>query len=295
MRKMMLVGLCMLGSVAASHAEAREINVVASFTILGDIAQEIGGEHVKVTNLVGPNGDPHVYEPTPQDGQALKAADVVLVSGLGMEGWMDRLIKASGYRGKVVTTSDGIQTRMMEEDGKEITDPHAWNSAANGVIYAQNVTRALAAADPEDAKNIADRGQAYEARLQEIDRWAKQEIGSVPAARRKVITSHDAFGYLGARYGITFLAPEGVSTETEASAADVAELIDQMKKAGIKVVFIENSNDPRLVQQIAREADGKLGGELYPESLTVADGPAPTYLQLLRYNIEQLKKGMLAQ
>ncbi|SNB76817.1 zinc/manganese transport system substrate-binding protein [Arboricoccus pini] len=301
-----LAGVCLAGAVfAAPMAEAREFKVVTSFTILGDMVQQIGGPHVEVTTLVGPNGDPHVYEPTPQDAEKLASADIVFVSGLGMEGWMDRLIKASGYKGKPVTLSTGIKTRQMDEEEEGghdhghgerelVTDPHAWNNPLNGIIYVQNIAKALTAADPEDAADINARAKDYEASLRQLDAWAAEAIAAVPKDRRKVITSHDAFGYMADRYGITFLSPEGFSTESEASAADVAALVDLMKRNHIKVVFMENSNDPRLVQQIAREAGGRLGGSLYPESLTGPEGPAPTYERLIRYNIETLKAGMLA-
>jgi zinc/manganese transport system substrate-binding protein len=278
----------------AGAAQAKTLNVVASFTVLADMVQEIGGSHVAVKSLVGPNGDPHVYEPTPQDGEALSKADLVFVSGLGLEGWMDRLIKASGYKGTIIVASDGISTRRMEEDGQEITDPHAWNSAANGVIYAKNITAALEQADPADATDIAARGQKYEHQLDTLHSWAEQLVKTVPVEKRKIITSHDAFGYLGAAYGIEFKAPVGFSTEAEASAADVAGLIDQIKKENIKAVFLENSNDPRLVKQIAGATGATLGGTLYAEALSGPDGPATTYAKMFRYNIELLVKGMKA-
>lgn len=287
-----LFAVALLAAGLPATARAHDLHVVASFTVLADMVREIGGADVGVTSLVGPEGDPHVFEPTPQDADALAKADLVVVSGLGLEGWMDRLITASGYKGSVVTASKGIAQREMEEDGHEETDPHAWNSAANGALYARNITAALVAADPEDKAAIEQRGQAYAAKLEELDRWAKAEVAAIPAEKRKVITSHDAFGYMGARYGITFLAPEGLSTDAEASASDVARLIDQARKDRIKAIFLENSNDPRLVTQIAAETGVKPDQELYPESLTGKNGPAATYEAMFRYNIETLVNGM---
>ncbi|WP_262264328.1 metal ABC transporter substrate-binding protein [Pantoea dispersa] len=271
---------------------AKTVDAVASFTVLADIVKQVGGDHVKVKSLVGPDGDPHTFEPTPQDSQALAQADVVFVSGLGMEGWMDRLISASGYKGTVVVASNGVNTRKMEEDGKTITDPHAWNSMHNGVIYATNVMNALIKADPDDAADIRHSGERYIQQLQKLDSWAKSEFAGVAQNKRKVLTSHDAFGYFGQRYGVTFLAPVGFSTEAEASASDVAAIIKQLRAEHITTYFMENQTDPRLVKQIASETGAQPGGELYPEALSAASGPAPTYEAAFKHNVETLLHSM---
>lgn len=271
---------------------AKTVDAVASFTVLADIVKQVGGDHVKVKSLVGPDGDPHTFEPTPQDSQALAQADVVFVSGLGMEGWMDRLISASGYKGTVVVASNGVNTRKMEEDGKTITDPHAWNSMHNGVIYATNVMNALIKADPDDAADIRHSGERYIQQLQKLDSWAKSEFAGVAQSKRKVLTSHDAFGYFGQRYGVTFLAPVGFSTEAEASASDVAAIIKQLRAEHITTYFMENQTDPRLVKQIASETGAQPGGELYPEALSAASGPAPTYEAAFKHNVETLLHSM---
>ncbi len=298
MKKVFCVAALIALSVPGT-ASARDLHVVASFTILADMVHEVGGRDVTVRSLVGPNGDPHVYEPTPADSAALAHADVVFVSGLGLEGWMDRLITASGYQGKIVVTSDGVASRTMidtddEPAGKVITDPHAWNSVANAVIYATNIEQALKTADPEDSARFTANGERYLTELKTLDAWVHHEINEVPPAKRKVITSHDAFGYFGADYGVEFRAPVGFSTEAEASAQQVAALIEQIRHDGIKAVFIENANDPRLIQQIARETGAKLGGTLYPEALSAADGPATSYLTMIRSNVKLIKAGMLA-
>ncbi len=271
---------------------AKTVDAVASFTVLADIVKQVGGDHVKVKSLVGPDGDPHTFEPTPQDSQALAQADVVFVSGLGMEGWIDRLISASGYKGTVVVASNGVNTRKMEEDGKTITDPHAWNSMHNGVIYATNVMNALIKADPDDAADIRHSGERYIQQLQKLDSWAKSEFAGVAQSKRKVLTSHDAFGYFGQRYGVTFLAPVGFSTEAEASASDVAAIIKQLRAEHITTYFMENQTDPRLVKQIASETGAQPGGELYPEALSAASGPAPTYEAAFKHNVETLLHSM---
>lgn len=271
---------------------AKTVDAVASFTVLADIVKEVGGDHVKVKSLVGPNGDPHTFEPTPQDSEALAKADVVFVSGLGLEGWMDRLIAASGYKGTLVTASKGINTRSMEEEGKTVTDPHAWNSMHNGEIYARNVMNALISADPEDAADIRKRGENYIQQLQKLDTWAKSAFAAIPQQKRKVLTSHDAFGYFGQRYNVSFLAPVGFSTEAEASATDVAALIKQLKAEHIRTYFMENQADPRLVKQIASETAAQPGGELYPEALSDANGPAPTYVAAFKHNVDVMLQSM---
>ena len=286
--------LALFLSILPAAVRAAPLRVVASFTVLADMARQIGGNHVQVRSLVGPNGDPHVYEPTPQDGEALARADVIVVNGLALEGWMDRLIRASAPHGAIVVASNGVHTLKLDEGGTRIPDPHAWNSAANGVVYAGNIARALIKADPAHAADYRARASAYETRLRALDRWARREIGTVPANQRRVITSHDAFGYMGAAYGIRFLAPVGFSTEAEASATSVARLVDQIRQTRIHAVFLENSNDPRLIEQIAAETGVKPGGTLYPEALSAADGPAPTYEAMFRYNIETLLRGMQA-
>lgn len=292
-RSMLLSSMAALVLSAFSVlAQAKPLEAVASFTVIADMVQNVGGERVHVTSLIGPNGDPHVYEPSPADAQALKNADLAFVSGLHLEGWMDRLIKASGYKGEPVVLSNGIKTRSMEEDGQRITDPHAWNSAANAVIYVRNIVTALEKADPEGASVYKANGERYTEQLKALDSYARTQIQSIPVAQRKVLTSHDAFGYFGDAYGVTFLSPLGFSTESEPSAADVGKLIRQIKAEHVSAYFFENSGDPRLVKQIADASGAKPGGELYVEALSPDDGPAASYVQMFRYNVDQLVAAM---
>nr|WP_310616300.1 metal ABC transporter substrate-binding protein [Pantoea cypripedii] len=290
--KKLPISLALGAMLISPLALAKTVDAVASFTVLADIVKQVGGDHVNVKSLVGPNGDPHTFEPTPQDSQALAQADVVFVSGLGLEGWMDRLVSASGYKGSLVVASQGINTREMVDDGKTITDPHAWNSMANGVIYATNVMNALIKADPEDAAAIRKQGENYIQQLQKLDSWAKTSFAAVPQSKRKVLTSHDAFGYFGQRYGVSFLAPVGFSTEAEASASDVASIIKQLKSEHINTYFMENQTDPRLVKQIASATGAKPGGELYPEALSEANGPAASYEAAFKHNVNVMLKSM---
>ncbi|MER5172920.1 metal ABC transporter solute-binding protein, Zn/Mn family [Thioclava kandeliae] len=275
-----------VATIGAAHADT--INVVASFSVLGDVVKNVGGAHVTVRNLVPANGDPHDYSPTPEDAKALKAAPVTFLSGEGLETWFKRLAKASGTDKEPVIVSEGIKTHMFDEDGKQVTDPHVWNSIPNVMIWVDNIEMALTSADPADAAGFKANAARYKDQLRALDGKIREEIGETPTGKRQILTSHDAFGYFGEAYGVTFLAPQGVSTETEASAADVARMIDQIKADGVKTYFVENSNDPRLVKQIAEATGAQPGGELYPESLSGSDGPAPTYLDLMRYNADQI-------
>ncbi len=286
----------LLGAAAlllgAQAAAAKTLNVVASFTVLADVVRQVGGEHVKVVSFVGPNGDPHDFEPSPEDAKRLKAADIVFMSGDGLEGWLDRLVSASGYRGATIIASEGIATRQMDEDGQTVTDPHVWNNPANVEVWVKNIATALAKADPQDAAAFEASAERYKKTLRELDVYARAAFEKVPAADRKVLTSHDAFGYFADAYGVTFLSPVGVSTENEASAQDVARLIDQIKAERVKVYFFENSNDPRLVEQIAKATRAKPGGELFVESLSDTNGPASTYVDMFRHNVDLLAGAM---
>jgi zinc/manganese transport system substrate-binding protein len=287
------VALAALMGLSIMPASAETLKVVASFTVLSDVVRQVGGERVKVTSLVGPNGDPHEFEPSPADARSLNAAKVAFVSGEGLEGWMTRLISASGYKGKLVVVSEGVNTRTMNEDGRTVTDPHVWNSPVNVKVWVANIEKALSDADPADAAAFKANAKAYSKKLDELDAYARSKFTTIPGDRRKVLTSHDAFGYFGREYDVGFLAPLGVSTESEASAADVAKLIEQIKAEHVKTYFFENSNDPRLVKQVARATGAEPGGELYVESLSDAKGPASTYDKMFRYNVDQISAAMV--
>jgi zinc/manganese transport system substrate-binding protein len=276
----------------AAPVSAETLPVVASFTVLADVVKQVGGDHVKVSSLVGPNGDPHEFEPSPADAKKLNAAKITFVSGEGLEGWMDRLITASGYKGTPVVASEGINTRTMVDDGKTITDPHVWNSPVNVKIWVANIEKALEAADPADAADFKANAAKYTQTLTELDAYAHKKFDTVPADRRKILTSHDAFGYFGREYNVSFLSPLGFSTESEASAADVAKLIEQIKTEHVKTYFFENSNDPRLVKQVAKATGAAPGGVLYVEALSKTNGPASTYEKMFRYNVDQLAASM---
>lgn len=288
----LLLAVLLLAPVGAGAADAR-LKVVVSFSVLGDIVKNVGGDHIALTTLVGPDGDAHVFEPTPADAKAVAQADLVVVNGLGLEGWMDRLAQSAGYKGRIAVATAGVKPRTMEEDGNTITDPHAWQDLGNGRIYVANVAAALAAADPADAEVYRAAADAYTTEIDAKDKWVRDELKAVPHQRRRIITSHDAFGYFGAAYGIAFLAPVGVSTEAEPSAAGIAQLIREMKSAGIKVVFFESMTSPKLVEILASEAGARVGGTLYSDALSPRGGPADSYLKMFDNNLPQLKAAML--
>ena len=298
-----LLGLVMATALVAPAAaqQAQPIPVVASFSILGDLVKNVGGDRIVVSTLVGPDGDAHVFQPAPADAKKVAAAKVMFVNGLGFEGWMERLVKASGTKAQMVTASTGVQSRQMEEEDEghakgahvhEITDPHAWQSVGNAKLYVANIRDGLIAADPAGKEIYTANAAAYLAKLNELEAQVKATIAGIPEERRRIITSHDAFGYFGAAYGMEFIAPQGVSTEAEASAKDVARIIRQIKAEKIPAVFMENISDPRLVKRIAAETDAKIGGTVYSDALSDDKGPASTYIDMMQNNIREFSAAL---
>jgi zinc/manganese transport system substrate-binding protein len=283
-------------AAAAVPAFAQDkLKVIATFSILGDLVKNVGGERVEVASLVGPNGDAHVYSPTPADAKKLADAKLVFINGLGLEGWLSRLIKASGTKAPTIVASTGIKPLRMEDEhkpGHMVTDPHAWQSIANAKLYVANIRDGLSKADPAGKATYETNATAYLAKLGDLEKEVKAAIDKIPADHRRIITTHDAFGYFGAAYGMEFISPEGVSTESEASAKDVAKIITQIKKQKIPAVFLENVSDPRLMEQIARESGAKIGGTLYSDALSDEKGPAATYIDMMHNNISQFSRAL---
>ena len=312
-----------LAAPAAAQSD-RPILVVATFSILGDMVKRIGGKHVDVTTLVGPNSDTHVYQPTPADARAVSEAQILVVNGLQFEGWLDRLINASDFSGVRVVATDGVEPLAAEPvadlDRKDGThahardgeghrdmhaksdhhkahdhgafDPHAWQSLRNATVYVDNMVAALAKADPGNAGAFYRNREAYVAKIEALDAEIREIAARLPAGSRTIVTSHDAFRYFGRDYELTFIAPQGLSTESEASAQDVARLIQQIRDRGIRAVFIENVADPRLLERIADETGAVIGGTLYPGALSGPDGPASTYLDMMRHNAMTLARAL---
>jgi zinc/manganese transport system substrate-binding protein len=288
MRRLWLIFLVLVTAILPAGAQDR-LNVVASFSILGDLVRNVGGERVNVTTLVGPDGDVHVYTPAPADAKKIADAKLVVINGLGLEGWLPRLVQSSGGKASIVTASQGIASRKLGSDA----DPHAWQSVANAKTYVGNIRDALSAADTAGAGIFRANAEAYLTKLDALDREVREAVAKIPQGRRKVISTHNAFGYFAAAYGIEFIAPLGVSTESEASARDIAAIITQVKSGKIPAVFLENISDPRLIRRISAETGAKVGGTLYSDSLTGEKGDAPTYIDMVRHNIRALTSALV--
>ena len=328
-----LLGLSLTAPAPAWSADA-PIPVVATFSILGDMVTRIGGDRVAVTTLVGPDGDAHVYQPVPADARAVSEAKILVFNGLAFEGWLDRLVEASGFGGVRVVATDGIEPIRLEDDDHHgddhddhakkddhddhdhakkddhddhdhakkddhadahdhgAFDPHAWQDPANAVIYVDNIAAALAKADPANASTYYENRAAYVAEIEAVDADIRKALGALPEDRRTIVTPHDAFGYFSEAYGLRFLAPSGISTESEPSAGDVATLIRQIREEGITAVFVESITDQRLIKQIADETGASIGGTLYSDALSGSDGPASTYLDMMRHNVEMLTEAL---
>jgi zinc/manganese transport system substrate-binding protein len=318
-RRLLLATAAAFTLAAPAFAEGR-LKVVSTFSILSDIVANVGGDRVEIITLVGPDGDAHVYQPSPADAQAVAGAAVIVANGLGFEGWMDRLVEASGTRATIITASEGITPIAFGEADHEHAegeahdhdhakeqaghdhdheghdhgafDPHAWQSVTNVALYVGTIARGLSAADPAGAETYKANAAAYLAELDRLDAEIRAVLAALPQDRRTVVTSHDAFGYFAADYGLTFVAPQGVSTESEASAQDVAALITQIKAESIGAVFVENIADPRLLEQIAAETGARIGGTLHSDALSGPEGPAATYLAMMRHNLGQLAEAL---
>jgi zinc/manganese transport system substrate-binding protein len=281
------------------------LRVVASFSVLGDMVKEIGGEHVSLTTIVGPNADAHSFEPAPQDAKALAQAQVLVINGLDFEAWLPRLINAAGFKGAQILASEGIEVRQLNagghahgampahgavesHEGPPDVDPHAWQRLDNGMIYARNIAEGLGRADPRRRSYYLGRAHTYIGKMKTLDTEIKQAIAAIPPDRRKVITSHDAFGYFEQAYGIEFISVAGLSSQAEPSAKEVAAIVDRAKKERVGGVFIENTTNAKLVTQIAKESGIKVGSTLYSDALSNADRPAATYLGMFSWNAGQL-------
>ncbi len=309
------VAMSVITLTAALPAAAEPIKVVASFSIIGDFAKNVGGDRIALTTLVGPDGDAHVYEPRPADAAAMSGADVVLVNGLHFEGFLQRLVEASATKAAVVELAKGVETLAVTDDehphegehedeahaAEEAhghhhhgdTDPHAFQSIANAKVYVKNIADAFCAADAAGCDAYKANAATYSGQLDALENEVKAAVASIPADKRTVITSHDAFGYFQHEYGITFLAPEGISTEAEASAADVAKLIEQIRHDKASAIFVENITNQRLIEQISNETGLKIGGTLYSDALSAEDGPAATYVDMMKNNVDTIKGAIL--
>lgn len=279
---------------ASANAAEPPLPVVATFSILADLVSEVGGEAVAVTSLVAAGSDVHVFQPGPSHARQLAQAGLVVANGLGFEGWIDRLVRASGYQGTVVVASAGIEPLHGIDAAPHGADPHAWQSVPNAKRYVANLTNALCAAAAASCPIFRDNAVRYQARLDKLDRDIRDMLSAIPPERRTVITSHDAFAYYAHEYGVRFLAPLGISTESEPSAAAVGRLIRQIRKERVNAFFVEGISDPRLIERIRDETGGARAGRLYSDTLSAPDGPAPNYPAMMRYNTEAITAALSA-
>ncbi|MDB5848613.1 MAG: metal transporter substrate-binding protein [Rhodoferax sp.] len=289
------LAMAVLGASTGTAIAAEPVPVTASFSILGDLVRVVGGDRVAVTTLVGPDEDAHVFEPKPTDAKTILKSKLLVTNGLGFEPWAQKLARSAGYKGATVVASNGVKARQMPKEKDHAhaeTDPHAWQDPTNTILYVRNISTALTQIDPEGAATFKANTDNYVRELESLDSWARQQIALLPADKRKVITSHDAFGYFAAHYGLRFLAPQGVSTDAEPSAKEVAALIRQIQREKIKAIFFENMSNPKLLAQLSKDAGVTLGAELYADALSKPGETGATYLLMMRHNITQLTAGM---
>jgi zinc/manganese transport system substrate-binding protein len=289
-----MLSAAFLMTVAGPAAAQEKPRVVATFTVIGDLVAAVGGDAVSLTTLVGPDADAHVFEPRPADVAAVAKADLIVANGLGMEPWLERLTEAADFGGKtVIASADVTPLPFMEEaddSGAMPDDPHAFQDLSNGRLYVKTIAAALEALAPKEAGAIAARAARLDAEMIALDAEIKAKLGALPAFNRRILTSHDAFHYFGKAYGLDILSIQGVSTETEPSAADLAAIARQAKSGQVKAIFLENMSNPALAQTISAEAGLPVGGELVADALTKEGGLAPHYLDMFKHNLAALLK-----
>ena len=276
-----------------SHASnLSKVKVVTSFSILGDVVKNVGGDHIDVKSIVGPNGDTHIYEPTPDDSILISGADIIFINGLKFETWFDRLVEASGFSGPVVTASQGITPHNMidiQYSDAVVPDPHVWGNVKYVMMWTKTILDALIKFDPKNEKAYQDNAEQYLKELAELDKWIRSQFSGVPPKDCKVITAHDAFNYYELAYGIVFLSPQGMSTVDEPSASEIVGLIQQIQKEGIKTIFVENISNQKLIQQISNETGAKIGGTLYSDALSPIGEPGDTYIKMMMHNTKYIR------
>ena len=288
--KLAFILMVTMANPSWANSSGAKVNVVASFSILGDMVAEVAGDKANVTTIVGPDADAHLYQPNTGDAVAVTEADLVIVNGMGFETWSAELIKTSGTKATIAVATDGITPLLVEGE----VDPHAWNSLTNGIIYVNNIEAALSAASPQDAAYFKANADAYRAQMMALHDRALADIATLPEGKRIVVTAHDAFGYLATAYGLTFLAPQGIDTEAEPSAKELAELIAFLNEQGAGALFVENIANADLIEQISRETGIKIGGRIYSDALSVKGSPATSYLAMFAHNLDLLTTTLAA-
>lgn len=290
MRHLLILTIALFISVT-SYCQTDRIQVVASASIFQDMAKNIGGDLIDAYSIVPIGGDPHLYDPKPSDAKLVKSADVILVNGLTFEGWITKLIENAGTNAKVVTITEGVSA-MESDKYKNAFDPHAWMDANNGLTYIDNIRDVLISADPTNEETYRKNHQAYRKEIADLDQYIKDQIQRIPEAKRMLVTSHDAFAYYGRRYGMRLNALKGISTEAETQTSDMVRVAKAIKESGVPAIFIESTINPQVIQQIARDNNVKIGGELFADSIGDADSDGPTYLKMLKHNTDVIVKAL---
>ena len=291
-KKIVLCFVSLSVAIASPSTDQKKLKVVSSFSILGDIVKNVGGDHIDHTSIVGPNGDTHIYEPTPQDGILISDADLIFVNGLKFETWFDRLVEASGYKGPVIIASQGIKAHNMVDiqySNSVVPDPHVWGNVSHVIQWVENIKNAFVTHDPDHAKLYEANAKQYTKALTDLHAWIIKQFEGVPPRDCKVITAHDAFNYYELAYGILFLAPQGISTTDEPSAAEMVDLIQQIKNEGIQTIFVENISNQKLIRQLSSETGAKIGGTLYSDALSPAGEPGETYIKMMQSNTRTIR------
>jgi ABC-type Zn uptake system ZnuABC Zn-binding protein ZnuA len=284
-----LISLCFCNLLLAQNPQK---TVVATASIFADMAENIAGGHVVVKSIVPIGGDPHIYEPTPADARLVASADLILRNALTFEGWLDDLIASANTKAKVVTITEGIEA--VHSANKNSSDPHAWMSAANGLVYIENIKNALMELDPANREVYEFNYGVYRKQLEELDTYIAEQIKKIPAQRRILITSHDAFEYYGKRYGLRLESVLGISTDAEAQTSDMVRLAKVIQESGVPAVFVETTVNPKLLSQIAKDNKVRIGGKLYSDSIGEKDSEAPSYYGMLKHNTDTVVKGLTA-
>ncbi|MBH24691.1 MAG: hypothetical protein CMH57_09625 [Myxococcales bacterium] len=287
------VSACSPSSRGGDAPSGERLKVVTTTTMLTDLTRSIAGDALEVEGIMAPGGDPHLYQPTPGDAKRIARADLVVTHGLKLEGWIDDLVRNAGGDAKVVVSTEGIKP-LKDPTRTNYPDPHTWQDVALWQVQANNVRDALVELDPANADRYKARAAEYVKELEALDGWVKEQVARIPEGSRVLVTSHDAFQYYGARYGLEVVAVQGISTESEAGARDVARIVDLVKGRGLPAVFVESSVSPKLIEQISRETGAEVGGTLFSDSLGAAGTPGGTYTGMIRENTNRVV-GALSQ
>lgn len=307
----LLATLALPAAVRAQTPTAAPLHVVATFSVLGDLAQAVGGDALQLTTLIGPGVDAHTYDPSPSDLAMLEQADVIVENGLGFEPWLDNFLESTNFQGERIVASTGITPRHADEDehaqgegsheadghGHGEDDPHIWHSVPNAIVMVENIRDGLKRADPDRSAAYDANAAAKIADLQELDTWVRAQVATLPADRRKLVTSHDTFGYFADAYGFEIVGAALGSLSTEAgdpSARQIADLIAQIQAAGVPAVFAENVSSPALMESIAAEAGVTLAPSLYSDALGAPGSPGDTYDGMIRSNVDAIVQALSA-